>query len=172
MIAPEFPDEAPDNVSVTILRQFAGLCIGIFGLLFVLSWHRHDGSPTGAAWIGLVIAVFVGLPGLIRPSVVRPIYLGLMAVTEPIGHLVSIVILAVIYYGFVTPLAVVFRLTGRDVLLRNRPNVASYWIPRPQPSDPRRYLRQYQSQQIETSDDVRSSHDRSAQQRMRIDPSA
>ena len=152
MIVPQFPDESPSKVSITTLRQFAGLCVGIFGLLFALSWYRHNGMPTVAAWVGATVAVFVGLPGLIHPPLIRPIYLGLMAVTQPIGHVMSIVMLGVIYYGFLTPLAVIFRLIGRDVLVRRRLNGSSYWTTKFQPSDPRRYLRQYQSQQTESSE--------------------
>jgi hypothetical protein len=148
MIGPQFPDENPPKVSITMLRQFAGLCVGIFGLLFAVSWYRHDSVPTVAAWILVAIAAFVGLPGMIYPSLVRPVYLGLVAVTRPIGHLMSLVVLGFIYYGFLTPLAVAFRLVGRDLLVRRRPKVTSYWAPMPQPSDPRRYLFQYQSQQM------------------------
>jgi len=152
MIAPQFPDETPSKVSITTLRQFAGLCVGIFGLLFALSWYRHDGVPTLTAWILVAIAALVGLPGLIYPSLIRPVYLGLMVVTRPIGHVMSLVILGLIYYGFLTPLAVAFRLAGRDLLVEPRRRVASYWTSKLQPSDPRRYLRQYQSQQTEISE--------------------
>jgi hypothetical protein len=152
MIAPQFPDETPTKVSITTLRHFAGLCVGIFGLLFALSWYRHDGVPTVAAWVSVAIAVFVGLPGLIYPPLIWPIYLGLIAVTQPIGHLMSLVMLGFFYYGFLTPLAVVFRLAGRDVLVRHRRKVSSYWTPVLQPSDPRRYLRQYQSQETKNSE--------------------
>lgn len=133
-------------VTRSTLRQFAGLCVGIFGLLFALSWYRHSGVPTVPAWISLSVAVLVGLPGLIYPDYVRPIFLSALAITQPIGHLVSIVLLALLYYGFLTPLAMLFRLTGRDVLKRRPRQVASYWEPKQAPTDLRRYLRQYQKQ--------------------------
>ncbi len=152
MITPQFPDETPSKVPITTLRQFAGLCVGIFGLVFAMSWYRHDSVPTVAAWILVAIAAFVGLPGLFYPSLVRPVYLGLVAVTRPIGHVMSLVVLGFIYYGFLTPVAVTFRLVGRDILVRRRRRVSSYWTPKPQPSDPRRYLRQYQSQQMKISE--------------------
>jgi hypothetical protein len=146
MIGPQFPDEAQEQISLKTLRQFAALCLGVFGLLFVLSWYRHGGHPTKAAWIAAVLAVFVGIPGLISPDLVRPVFLTAMAITKPIGHVVSFIMLGIIYYGFLTPLAILFRLMQRDNLARRRADVTSYWTPKPEPSDLRSYLRQYYKQ--------------------------
>ena len=139
------PREKQSTTAAT-LRQFAGLCFAIFGALFVVSWNKHAGHPTIAAWIGLAFAVVVGLPGLFKPALIRPVFVGITAATAPIGHVISTVLLAVVYYAVVTPLAALFRLIGRDVLLRRRPAVDSYWLPKHQPADPRRYLRTYQKQ--------------------------
>ena len=146
MIGPQFPDEAPEQISLKTLRQFAGLCLGVFGLLFALSWYRHSGHPTKAAWIAAVLAVVVGIPGLISPDLIRPVFMTAMAITKPIGHVVSIIMLGVIYYGFLTPLAIFFRLIRRDNLARRRTEVTTYWTPKPEPSDLRSYLRQYYKQ--------------------------
>src|SRR5262249_38902593 len=93
-------------------------------------------------------AALVGLPGLIYPAAIRPVYLALMAITKPMGHVISFVLMAVIYYGLLTPLALVFRFAGHDALARCQPSAASDWIPKSQPTDVRRYLRQYQRQQV------------------------
>jgi hypothetical protein len=146
MIGPQFPDEAPPAVTGYTLRQFAGLCLGIFAGLFAWSAYRHHGAPTTSAWIALGIALVVGLPGLAYPPAIRPVFLGAMALTQPIGHVISTILLGLVYYGLVTPLALVFRLAGRDALARRSPALASYWEPKSEPGDVRRYLRQYQSQ--------------------------
>ena len=96
--------------------------------------------------------MLIGLPGLIRSNAIRPVYLGAMALTQPIGHVVSTVLLGLVYYGLITPLAFFFRITGRDALARREPALASYWGPKDEPTDVLRYLRQYQSQS-------RASHD-------------
>lgn len=146
MIGPQFPDESENEISRRTLRQFAGISVGVFGLLFVLSWYRHNGHPSVAAWIAGSFAVFVGLPGILFPEWIRPVYMAAMAVTKPIGNVIGFIMLAILYYGLLTPLAILFRLIGRDHLARRRPNVASYWIPKPQQRDPRSYLRQYHQQ--------------------------
>ncbi len=146
MIGPHFPDDAPAVVTGRTLRQFAGLCLGIFGAVFAWSGYRHHGVPTTSAWIGLGVALVVGLPGLGYPAAIRPVFLAATALTQPIGHAVSLVLLGLIYYGLITPLAFLFRIVGRDPLTRHGPSLASYWEPKSDPGDVRRYLRQYQNQ--------------------------
>lgn len=158
MINPQFPDEAPAHISRRTLRQFGALCLGIFGLLCALSLYKHHGVLTTGGIIAAVIALLIGLPGLLWPSYIKPFFMGIMAVTQPIGHVMSIVLLGIVYYGFLTPLALIFRLTGRDVLWRRRPQTTTYWTPKMQPTDASRYLRQYQSQQIERAEDKKDNY--------------
>ncbi len=146
MIGPQFPDEASGEVSRNTLRQFAGLSLVIFGALFAWSGYRHQGAPSTSAWICMVIAVVVGLSGLVNPPAIRPVFLGATALTQPLGHLISTVLLGLIYYGLVTPLAFVFRIGRRDLLARRGPPLPSYWEPKYDPTDVLRYLRQYQRQ--------------------------
>jgi hypothetical protein len=88
------------------------------------------------------VAVAVGVLGMIRPGLFRPIFVGAMMATFPIGWLVSRVVLAGLFYGLFTPLGLLFRLRGRDVLERRRPNRDSYWVPKETPADVRAYFRQ------------------------------
>jgi hypothetical protein len=163
MIGPQFPEEHPDAVAHATLRQFAGLCVAIFGGMFAWSWYRHSGTPTTLAWVGLGLAVVVGLGGLIHPPAIRPVFLALMAVTRPIGHVLSTVLIGLIYWGLLTPLALLFRLLGRDALARRRVVTESYWMPKSQPSDVRRYLHQYQGQRAARSESPGNTDHGSAQ---------
>lgn len=90
------------------------------------------------------LAVTVGPVGLLKPETIRPIFLASMAITFPIGFTISQVLVATLFYGIVTPVGILFRLMGRDVLKR-RPHraLATYWTVKPTPEDVRRYLRQF-----------------------------
>ena len=67
-----------------------------------------------------------------------------MVIAWPIGMVVATVLLAVIYYGLFTPVALIFRLTGRDKLERKLlPEATSYWKVRETPRTPASYLRLY-----------------------------
>jgi len=123
-----------------LLRQFAGLTLVVFGGLVV--WRLLHGQ-TGLATVFLaVFAVVIGGVGLAWPSAIRPVYQAWMIVAFPIGWLVSNAILAVMFFAIFTPMAAVFRLIGRDALLRRNRGSRSYWVPSRGPADPREYFRQ------------------------------
>jgi len=146
MIDPQVPQEVPATLPESQLRQFAGLLVAIFGALFAWSLYRHHGEPTAVSVVGLVVASVMGLPGLVYPASIRPVFLTAMAVTRPIGHLVSTALMGLIYFGLLTPLALLFRLTGRNPLDCRPTAHATYWEPKGQPKSVQRYLRQYQRQ--------------------------
>ena len=123
------------------LRHFAALWLGCF--LAVALWRafRHDYT---AAAVWATVAIAIGTLGLVFPRAVGPIFVGWTVLAFPIGWIVSNVILAALYFGLFTPVALVFRLTGRDALqLRRRTSTPSYWAKKPTPTDKRRYFRQF-----------------------------
>ena len=122
------------------LRQFAGLCLIVFGLMAVVELEfRH--RPTFALVYGAA-AVILGPLGLIAPRAVRPVWVAWMVVAFPIGWVVSTVFLAILFYGVFTPIGLAFRLSGRDALALKRASRQSYWSLRPEPRDARQYFRQ------------------------------
>ena len=139
MIDPALPEEAP-RIDRRVLRQFAGLWLLLWsGLAF---WQWSNGHPT-RAWIFGAMAALIGLLGLARPESIRPFFSALIALTRPIGLVMTRVVLGLAFYGLFTPLALVFRLLGRDPLFRKRrQGVPTYWKDRSGPPEPRRYLRQ------------------------------
>lgn len=130
------------NPSIKTLRQFAGVWLVFFlALAAYQGWYRNKpGWGLGLA----VLAVVVGGPGLLFPKILRPIYVGWMMLVFPIGWTVSQIMLLLMFYGIITPIAFVLRLKGRDPLARKRaPDRPSFWIPKETPADLRRYFRQY-----------------------------
>jgi hypothetical protein len=90
------------------------------------------------------LAAVMGVLALIKPSFIRPIYVGAMVITFPIGWTISRVLLGLIYYGLITPIALIFRLIGRDALyLKHHSDAKTYWLPKVISTDPKRYFRMY-----------------------------
>jgi Saxitoxin biosynthesis operon protein SxtJ len=124
------------------LRQFAGLWLAFFGVMAVVQAFWRDRPWLGA--ILALLAVVIGTIGLIRPVSIRPIFVGWMVLAFPIGWTVSLLLLGLVYYVVFTPVALAFRLLGRDALaLRSDPKAASYWQAHTAPTDVRRYFRQF-----------------------------
>lgn len=124
------------------LRQFAGLWLLFFGGLALVQGLVR--GHTFLAIILAVVAVVVGMLGLVRPSSIRLVFIGAMIIAFPIGWLVSLLLLLVLFYGVFTPVALLFKMIGRDIMTRKpRPELTTYWVEKPMVNDPHRYFRQF-----------------------------
>lgn len=121
------------------LRVFSACCV-VLGAVLAWPVARAGWPPQRTLeWAGLAF-VAVGVGGLAIPDAVRPVYLGAMVVTRPIGFVVAQVLLALLYFLVLTPLALVLRLTGHDPLHRRPPGA---WRPAVNDGELRRAFRQY-----------------------------
>jgi hypothetical protein len=124
------------------LRQFAALWLLFFGGLGLWQALGRDRISLGLALTGL--ALTIGPLGLMKPRLIRPVFVGWMVLTFPISWTLSHVLLGCLFYGLFTPIGLFFRLIGRDSLARRfRPEAASYWAPKPATADVHSYFRQF-----------------------------
>jgi hypothetical protein len=124
------------------LRQFAGLWLLFLGGL--ACWHGFVHHHAGVALAFAFGALAIGPLGLLRPQAIRLVFIACTILTFPIGWAVSRILLALMFYGIFTPVGLLFRFMGRDVLQRTlRPDQATYWQPKAAVSDLRGYLRQF-----------------------------
>jgi hypothetical protein len=73
----------------------------------------------------------------------RPVFVAWMVVAFPIGWVVSRLVLLLLFFGVVTPVALFFRVTGRDALkVKRRPGAGTYWTQKPHSADVASYFRQ------------------------------
>jgi hypothetical protein len=134
--------DLPLKPTARALRQFAGAWLILFLAAGVHRYVVRGQHEVGIA-VG-VMAVVIGVLGLIRPAAVRWLFVGATVLAFPIGWVVSQIMLAVMYYLIITPLAVWFRIRGRDLLSRKpAPNCPSFWTPKHTPEDMGAYFRQY-----------------------------
>lgn len=120
------------------LRQFGAVSVVMLPLLAWL-WHGHPSVILGLAGAGLLMALL----SWVWPPVIKPLFIGLMLIAFPVGMVIGELVLLVIYFGVFLPIAVVFRLQGRDTLLLKRDaSRSSYWQRRKRPQDPARYYLQ------------------------------
>lgn len=122
------------------LRQFGLLGLVVFGGF--AGWRLFQGQTDGVTVTLGAVASVLGALGLVAPKALGPVFKAWMAVAFPIGFVVSRVLLAALYFLMFTPMALVFRLMGRDVLRLRRPEAASYWTPKSGGADPSSYFRQ------------------------------
>ena len=123
------------------LRRFAiAMLIGFF-VLGVLSAWKVKGIGTGSIvlWsIGVVLAVAAFVPKLGRIA-----YLAVYLPTSIIGYVVSNVMLTLMFFLVVTPLGIVMKLMGKDVLQQRKPNRKTQWTPVKETRNEDSYYRQF-----------------------------
>jgi saxitoxin biosynthesis operon SxtJ-like protein len=127
--------------SSKVLRQFAVLCLVVFGGMAGAGLWRGQGITTGVA-IALA-GIAVGLVGVVQPAAIRWIYSGWMIAVFPIGWTISRLMLAALFYLIFTPVALVFRVFRRDALHLRRQDARSLWMPKAGVSSPDQYFRQF-----------------------------
>ena len=123
------------------LRWFGVVVLVLFVLIGSILWWRFD-ATNAAVTIWSVGAAIALLYYAIRPLRI-PMYLGWMHLVLPIGLVVSYALLGIIYFGIITPMALVMRAFGRDKLERRFvADAGSYWSAHDPGDEPARYLRQ------------------------------
>lgn len=125
------------------LRVF-GIAALVLTVILAALLHYQKGLAVGwaLAIAGLGLVTFV--LAFTLPAAARVVYVVLMAITLPIGTAMTIVLMAVFYYGIIAPLGLAFRATGRDLLdLKFTRKPDSYWVPRRPPASLKRYFHQF-----------------------------
>ena len=129
------------NPSTKQLRQFAGIWFPAFCAL--VGWSiGHKTGHWSEVEIGWVLAGLLSVGGLVLPALIRPIFVGLILLTFPIGWVVSHLLLGLIFYGVVTPIGLILRIIGHDPLQLKKPSGNSVWKTSIGKTDATRYLRQ------------------------------
>jgi hypothetical protein len=114
-------------VNRTSDRRFGALFAVLFALLGLTPLLHH--RPV--RWWSIVVAAPFCLATLVAPKLLAPVNRLWFRFGLILHRIVSPLMMAVIFYGVITPVGLVLRLTGKDPLrLRRDSSSASYWIPR------------------------------------------
>ena len=139
----------PDTPQLRKFGFYTGAFLAALGAL--VFWRERllfwEFGESAARTVGLSlwgVGAAMVILAMVRAGLLKPLYLLLNAAAMPIGYVVSHVILFIIYYLIFTPIALVFRLIGRDALHRDIDRQAgTYWSPLDPHPEPRRYFRQF-----------------------------
>jgi Saxitoxin biosynthesis operon protein SxtJ len=117
----------------------------VFAGLFLIIGGRPLLSGESPHWWALAVAAAFAVAAVAAPATLRPLNwlwhkFGLL-----LHHVMSPLVMGTIFFLAVTPVALIMRLLGKDVLgLRRRPDLSSYWIARQTPgSAPETMKRQF-----------------------------
>ena len=119
-------------------RSFGFTFAGIFSAFGV--WLLWSGDAlAGAGLLGLAGAFLI--PTLARPRLLAPLNRIWSRIGALLQAIVSPLVMAALFYGVLTPIGLLLRMTGHDPLHRRmNPQAQSYWIVR-RPSAPQTRMR-------------------------------
>lgn len=112
-------------------RRFGALFTLVFALLCAWGYYKGWSPTTNNTW--LVAAAIVAVLTLAAPKLLAPFNKAWFQLGLLMGKVVSPLVLGVIFFGMLTPVAFFGRLFGRDELRLKRKAVPSYWIDRVPP---------------------------------------
>ena len=113
-----------------LVRRF-----GVFWLPLVLG---VIGFRVATGWPWWAFALTSIVVTLVVPRAMRGLVIALSVITWPIALVTSTFLLALVYFGVVTPLGLAARIFGHDPLPGIDRRRASYWTERPKESAARR----------------------------------
>lgn len=112
-------------------RSF-GLVFAAFFAVVALLPAIHGAPPR---WWALVLAAAFAAIAFIAPRVLHPLNRAWTALGLLLHHVVNPLIMAIMFYGAILPMALLLRALGKDLLrLKREPEATSYWIPREPPA--------------------------------------
>ncbi|MGH9368460.1 MAG: SxtJ family membrane protein [Thermoanaerobaculia bacterium] len=123
-------------------REF-GLLVGGILCLIGLWWlfRRRGGALPGVLLSAGAILVLLGA---LLPSLLGVPYRAWMKLAEALSFVMTNVILALVYFGIVTPIGLLRKAFGGDPLRRRSRPAASYWFPySDRQRDPRHYEKMF-----------------------------
>jgi hypothetical protein len=139
------------NPDTRTLRQFGVVAFVGFGVLAALAYYEKLVFAAGLgnarmplvltfAAVGTIALIF----SLLAPKANRFLYVGLTLLAFPIGFVLSYVIMGTLFFLVIGPIAVLFRLFGRDPMHRDYDQDApTYWQAAKPPRDKDSYFHQY-----------------------------
>ena len=123
------------------LREF-GLTIGIILCLLggIVLWRGKPAYP----YLFLIGGIFI-IAGIVIPFILKPLQKAWMTFSIILGFFMSRVILTVLFYLVLTPIGLLMRLLGKDILDQKiDKNKTSYWHARDvKPKETKSYENQY-----------------------------
>lgn len=139
------------NPDKKTLRQFGVIAFVGFGVLAALAYYERFIFAFGLGqarmplfWTFAGIGVIAALLSLVAPKANRPLYVGLTLLAFPIGFVLSYLIMGILFFVIIGPVAIVFRLSGRDSMHRDYdPSATTYWSPAHRKREKESYFHQY-----------------------------
>ena len=129
------------STDIKDIRKFGIVAFIFFGFLAALGYWKQK-------FIFMLLFGLLSLMGMgfiLLPVHLYPMYQAWLKFAHFMNRAVTLLILTIAYYLVITPSALVKRMiSGRPLPIKPDPNVASYWVSRSEPAQPKeRFLKRF-----------------------------
>lgn len=113
------------NVKLPSNRKFGLFWIAIFSLMSAYSFLIGN-SNWWYIWIfnALLLAIVL----ILNDKLLAPLNVGWMLLGQLLGKFMTPIILAIFFFGIITPISVSMKIFGRDELRLKKRNLPTYWV--------------------------------------------
>jgi len=103
----------------------------VFFIIFLLIsiWPIIDGQSSIRLW-SLVISLIFLVLGILNSKLLSPLNFAWMKLGEILGKIIAPIVMSLIFFIVITPIGLLTRLTGKDLLKLKFSKKNSYWIKR------------------------------------------
>ena len=123
------------------IRKFGIIAFVFFGCLCALGLWKQ--KPVATYLFGVLSLLGIGF--ILLPSLLKPVHNIWLRIAHLIGRTVTKLVLTLAYYLVITPSALIKRVFGgRPLPTRPDRKLVSYWVPRPEPAQPKeRFIKRF-----------------------------
>ena len=115
----------------------------MFALIFAIgSGYLLLRHSTGLAIVSILVAVIFVLVTICIPTALAPLNRAWFNLSLFLGKVVSPIVLSIIFFILIVPIAILTRLFGRDALSLKKRQVSSYWVDK-ESIDPESFKNQF-----------------------------
>ena len=113
------------NAPLPSNKKFGLLFFGVFFALALYAYSKNEATLV----IGLLLLLsgFFLISSFFYQGLLSPLNKAWFLLGLALGKIVSPIVLGIIFFGLITPIALIARLLGRDELKLKRPKKSTYW---------------------------------------------
>jgi hypothetical protein len=103
---------------------------GIFLATILIILGIYLGYSNDRFWLLMIPSILILGISFTKPSMLMPLNKMWMSIGFILGIIAQPIMMAIIYFGLITPVSVITRIFGRDELNLKNKNKKSYWVKR------------------------------------------
>ena len=116
----------PADIKLPSNKKF-GLFFAIIFFILALYFFYFNNHIVSSSLLFLSLILFI--TSLLKPNLLLPLNKLWMKLGLFLGMIVNPIVMGILFFGLITPYAIIMRILGRDVLHLKKSN-KSHWIPR------------------------------------------